>query len=293
MRRSRLTLSLSLLAGACTTLPPGPDVATAHGARVASLVAPVHDTARHAATCKVYHHVFAPDGRLLTKGDGGQFPHHRGMFVGWNRTKCGAETFDFWHLDHGESQRFAGFRDAAELALPAGAQVAAIDWCAADGRPIVRELRGLAVTELADGAIVLHVRVRLATDRDRVALDGDPQHSGQQFRALQRFADDGAEPVRYVRPDGATARGNDVWTGCDWIAAVLPLPDGPVTVLRVEAASNPGDVRWSTRPYGRFGATFARELTPAAPRVFDWYYVVSPGERDAVWCARAAAALRG
>lgn len=293
MRRTRLSLLLSLLTGACAAAPAGPDVVTARGRRAARLVAPVYDPSRHAATCKVYHHVFAPDGRLLTKGDGGQFPHHRGLFVGWNRTTSGGETFDFWHLNHGESQRFAGYRAAVDLALPEGAQVCAVDWCAVDGRTIVRELRGLAVDELPDGTFALHVRVRLATDQAMVALGGDPQHSGHQFRALQRFADDGAEPVRYVRPDGATARGNDVWTDCEWIAAVLPLPDGPVTVLRVEAPTNRGDVRWSTRPYGRFGATTALTLTPDRPLVFDWYYVVAAGERDARACERTAAALRG
>ncbi|NDE98604.1 MAG: hypothetical protein EB034_10040, partial [Verrucomicrobia bacterium] len=37
-------------------------------------------------TYKPYLHVFAPDGdQLITKGPGGQFTHHRGIFIGWNK----------------------------------------------------------------------------------------------------------------------------------------------------------------------------------------------------------------
>src|SRR5262245_2981597 len=37
-----------------------------------------------AATMKVFHHVYDPTGqRLVTKGPGGLFPHHRGLFYGF------------------------------------------------------------------------------------------------------------------------------------------------------------------------------------------------------------------
>jgi len=36
-------------------------------------------------TYKPYLHVFDKDGAVpITKGPGGLFPHHRGIFVGWN-----------------------------------------------------------------------------------------------------------------------------------------------------------------------------------------------------------------
>ena len=63
---------------------------------------------RRDATYKVYHHVFSPDGeRLLTKGPGGKFPHHRGIFFGYNRISYeldGPKKADIWHLRKGESQ---------------------------------------------------------------------------------------------------------------------------------------------------------------------------------------------
>ena len=37
-------------------------------------------------TKKIYHMVYAPDGsRFITKGVGGRFPHHRGIYFGYNR----------------------------------------------------------------------------------------------------------------------------------------------------------------------------------------------------------------
>ncbi|MCA8951167.1 MAG: PmoA family protein [Planctomycetes bacterium] len=95
---------------AAPTPKPDPDeVRTANGTLVARLVREPHDPNAHLATSKVYHHVYAPDGRLLTKGLGGTFPHHRGLFVGWNKTTFGGTQHDFWHCGHGETQQFRGF----------------------------------------------------------------------------------------------------------------------------------------------------------------------------------------
>ena len=249
-----------------------------------------HDPAHHLDTCKVYHHVYAPDGRLLSKGTGGEFPHHRGLFLGWNDVRCGGERFDFWHCSHGETQQHAGFVDPGALSLQGlGWQAAAIDWRDGKGRTLVRERRALRATALDAATTQLEVMVELASD-EPVRLRGDPQHSGHQFRALEEFAEPGAPPVRYVRPANARGGPDDVWTGCAWIAAVLPLGSGPVTVLRVEDAGNPQPVRWSTRPYGRFGATFAVDLQPGAPQRFNWRYLVALGELDAARCEALAAA---
>ncbi|HUU31439.1 MAG TPA: DUF6807 family protein, partial [Phycisphaerae bacterium] len=38
-------------------------------------------------TYKPYLHVLAPDGTLLTKGPGGLYTHHRGIFIGWMKLK--------------------------------------------------------------------------------------------------------------------------------------------------------------------------------------------------------------
>lgn len=286
-------LLLSLAACASPSRPPtDPDlVTTPNGRTVASLQRAAYDAAHHGETCKVFHHVFAPDGRLLTKGLGGEFEHHRGLFLGWNQMQWQGEAFDFWHCRKGESQQFVAF--AVDDAAPAadGWQVVTIDWRTAHGASVLQERRALQARELDAETTVLQVRSELRATSTPVRLDGDPQHAGQQFRALQQFAEKGSEPVQYLRPAAATGGKDDVWTGCRWTAAVLPMPGGPVTVLRVEGAGNPGPTRWSTRPYGRFGATFRTELLPDQPRSLTWSYAIALGARDLPWCERTAASL--
>ena len=243
-------------------------------------------------TCKVFHHVFAPDGTLLTKGLGGKFGHHRGLFLGWNQTKKKDKTYDFWHLNKGESQRFRGLSLTHAIGIDEAGQVSLIDWCDPQGKIVIRELRGLHVVDYSDDHYTLLMRSKCSTLIDDIILTGDPQHAGQQFRALQRFAEEDQNRVTYLRPEGAKDHGNDVWTQCNWIAAILKLDDASYTVLRVEAADNPGETKWSTRDYGRFGATRTVTVKKAHPLVLNQYYVVANGAHDAAWCQQHAAKLR-
>ncbi|MEO6594609.1 MAG: DUF6807 family protein [Planctomycetota bacterium] len=287
----RLTslLCTALLASCATTAPGNSDqLAIATGTVAANLEHPLYAASDHDATCKVFHHVWAPDGRLLTKGLGGLFPHHHGLFLGWNKMRCRGHSFDFWHCQRGETQRFVAFVAPESCGLAADWQVAAIDWLAGDGQPVLHERRALRARVARDDSTVLDVQIQLRAASDPVQLTGDPQHAGHQFRALQQFAEKGAEPVRYVRPTTAKPQPNDVWANCAWIAAVLPLTDGPVTVLRIEGEHNPRPVLWSTRGYGRFGATFSHELLPRQPLELRYTYIVALGERDADWCERTA-----
>jgi hypothetical protein len=282
----RLAVFAIAVLAACAAPTPQPtaELRLPSGAVVAALVHPRYDAADAAATCKPFHRVFAGDGRQLTKDLGGEFPHHRGVFLGWNQVVCGDATLDFWHCSKGEAQRtlaVAGGGDAP--------QTATIAWTDAANTEILRETRTVAARALTDGVFALDVVSTLTTAQSRVRLGGDPQHAGNQFRAVQRFAEKDAPKVDYVRPAGAGAHGNDVWTGCRWIAAVLPLDGGPVTVLRIEGADNP-PADWSTRPYGRFGAMWRAELTPAAPLRLAVTYVVATGARDAAWCEATATA---
>lgn len=256
--------------------------------RAASLVARTWNPDDARPTCKVYHHIYAPDGTLLTKGEGGQFEHHRGLFVGWNKTKWNKQGFDFWHLKKGESQRWVGALEPKELGLAEGSSVHHIQWCAQDSTVVVDERRGLSILAHDDDSYTMLLRIECRAPNGDVHLGGDPQHAGQQFRALQRYAEKGAEPVRYVRPESAEQHKNDVWTNCDWIAQVQPLPNGPVTILRIESPKNPGKTTWSTRPYGRFGATRTFDVTKDKPLRIDQVYVVAMGEKDRAWCEAQA-----
>ena len=270
----------------------GLDLTFASGAPATMFFHREHDPKRHHDTCKVFHHVRALDGTLLTKGNGGMFQHHKGLFIGWNRTKWNGQRFDFWHMPKQELQVFRGFLPHDAMNMAEGAQVCAIEWITPAGEVVIAERRGLQITEQRADSYTLHLRSELRAPNGKVRLAGDPQHSGQQLRSPQAFAPADATKVAYVRPDDARGHGNDVWTECEWIAAIQRHGADSYTILRVEGAGNRGETKWSTRDYGRFGATRAVDVTPAQPLVLDQYYVIADGARDAAWCAARAAAIR-
>ncbi len=274
------------------TAAAGRDLTFRDGSPATTFFHKEHDEAHHHDTCKVFHHVRALDGTLLTKGNGGMFQHHKGLFIGWNRTAWNKRRFDFWHMPKQELQVFVGFLPHTALGMPKGAQVCKVDWITPEGEVVVAERRGLHLMAQHEDFYVLHLRNELRAPNGKVRLAGDPQHAGQQFRAPQTFAPKDAVKVSYVRPAGAEARGNDVWTGCDWIAEIQPHGEQRYTVLRVEGRDNRGETTWSTRDYGRFGATRTVDVTEERPLRLDQYYVIAAGARDATWCAAQAAKLR-
>ena len=54
-------------------------------------------------TYKPYLHIFDAAGeKPITKGAGGQYTHHRGIFIGWSKIRHEGNTYDRWHMRGGE-----------------------------------------------------------------------------------------------------------------------------------------------------------------------------------------------
>ena len=140
-------------------------------------------------TYKCYHHVFDGEGEhLLTKGPGGLYTHHRGLFIGWNRLTIEEKEYDFWHMKT-VTQRHAG-----TIELSAGGdrarQALRIDWCDEDGRVIMAERRELTIHHAEESAILLlDFKSEVTPKAGDVLLNGDPEHAGFQFRAHNDVAD--------------------------------------------------------------------------------------------------------
>src|SRR6185369_14605373 len=65
---------------------------------------------RRELTYKTYHHVYGPGTKtIITKGPGGLYPHHRGLYVAWNKTGYDGTESDFWHGSKGNHQRHITF----------------------------------------------------------------------------------------------------------------------------------------------------------------------------------------
>ncbi len=220
---------------------------------------------------KVYTHLYSPEtGARLTGARQQPYPHHRALWVGWQKVTDAKGTSNFWEVP-GPSQRFAGFVADREYADAVGAvEVARIEWVAPDGRVVVRELRQLRARPDGPGRTRIDVTSELTAVGSAVTLDGDAHHAGCQLRLSGDARD-----LAWHRPASATTLGNDVWTGADWTRAEFTLDGSRFTVMHTDDPANPRPVEYSTRPYGRFGSRFQATLLPGAPRTFRWHLAVT------------------
>ena len=101
-------------------------------------------------TAKVFHHVYGPGTKdLITKGAGGKFPHHRGLYVGWNKTSYEGKSHDFWHCRKGERLRHITFEEMS-VDENSAAMTARIHWVNPDGKVVVEERRTVEVCRSID-----------------------------------------------------------------------------------------------------------------------------------------------
>lgn len=255
------------------------------------------DEARRVATFKPFHHVFDPvTGIRLTKGDGGQYTHHRGIFFGYNRIAHGAgkgTKSDCWHCSGAARQEHREV--VRQSAGPvAGIQRVAIDWIGSDGKQLLGETRELDVVPVAGGTVI-DFASRLAAAAP-VSLDGDPQHAGVHFRASNEVHEATKRETYYLRPDGKGGPGDyrnwpqdKAYVDAPWHAASFVVGGQRYTVVRANRPANPGEARMSERDYARFGSYFAHELEPGKPLEVGYRFWVQPGELAVEEAARIAA----
>ena len=99
-------------------------------------------------TYKVFHHLYDPSGKaLVTNGPTGDaryskdvlYPHHRGLFYGFNRITYGdGKKVDMWGCAQGESQRHVQLL-ASGADRRHGWHRVAIDWYGGDGEVFAKE----------------------------------------------------------------------------------------------------------------------------------------------------------
>src|SRR5205823_2983307 len=136
------------------------------------------------ATFKVFHHLYFPvTGALVTKGAGGKYPHHRGIFFGFNKVTYGdGHKADVWHCTGDAYQSHDGFLGQAAGEM-LGRHRVKIGWHGEKKETFAEEERELtAYRRIGDGFLIEFASV-VRPKADRVRLDGDPQHAGFHFRA--------------------------------------------------------------------------------------------------------------
>lgn len=243
--------------------------------------------ARREETFKVYHHVFDPAGKqIVTKGPGGVYTHHRGLFYGFNKISYqldGAnKSADIWHC------RGAHMSHEAIVAVEEGPVLGrhrlAINWHGPDKGIFAKELREMTAYRVPGGTLI-EFASHLTSQVGSVKLDGDPQHAGFHFRAAQEVADKSFAQTIYLRPDGQDQPGKTRNWPDDpkhidlaWNAMSFVLGDQRFTCCYLDRPTNPKEARFSERNYGRFGSYFKFELNEATPLDVNYRIWLQPGE---------------
>lgn len=250
---------------------------------------------------KPFHHVYSPDGsRIVTKGPGGKYTHHRGLYFGFNRISYGpdfAEKCDVWHCKAPAHQAHEKVL-AKEEGFVVGRHRLAIGWHGAKGEKFADEQREVGVYNVAGGQFI-DFASQVSTVDGPIKLDGDPQHSGFHFRADNEVAELNAKQTYFLRPDGKGGPGETRnWSAKapeskavdePWKVMSFVLGGKRYSVLRIDHPENPGEDRSSERDYGRVGGYFEYEITKDAPLRVRYRVVLKDGEFTAEEAERLAA----
>jgi hypothetical protein len=219
---------------------------------------------------KVFHHLFDPSGRrLVTKGPGGKYTHHRGIYYGFNNTTYAGKKVDIWHCSnaHQAHEKFLAVHDG----LVFGRHVLQIAWHGVGKEVFAREERALTVYHVPGGTLV-EFASRLTPVLAPLKLDGDPQHAGFHFRADNEVAETTAKQTVFIRPDGPGKPGETRnWpaqkehVNLPWNAMSFVLGGTRYTAAYLDRPENPKEARFSERDYGRFGSYFVHTLEEGKP----------------------------
>lgn len=234
-------------------------------------------------TYKVFTHLYNFDGdALLTKGSGGLYTHHRGLFIGWMDTSFGDQTVDTWHM-RGCYQTHLEWLEQ-EVGESESRQVELIEWRDRSDVPFIRETRTIAARVGEGGLRIVDFQSRLEAVDHPVTLRGDLQHAGMQIRLANEVSDH-PETTQYILPDIAEVQEDDEVVGAWWAGCNADIGDNRYGFIHMTRPDHPTGVPvYSIRPYGRFGAFSEHEVEPGEPLVLNYRIVVSDAPMDRPAC---------
>lgn len=225
-------------------------------------------------TYKPYLHVFDAGGeKPITKGPGGQYTHHRGIFLGYSKLGFDGQRFDLWHMKGVQQvhQKFlkqeAGDDKAVFTSL--------IHWNDKEGKPILKEERSFTIAPGPDGGYAtIEMTSRLQAERGDVELAGDPEHAGAQFRPANEV--DRKKTIYYFPGENTDPRKNK---DLRWVGETFTLDGKQYSVVILNNPDNPeGTVFSAYRDYGRFGAYPTATIKQGETLTLDYKWLIKEGE---------------
>lgn len=241
------------------------------------------DAAHREQTYKVYTHIYDFEGSApITKGAGGKFTHHRGMFIGWKDTIVQGRDIDTWHMPD-NAQHHVAWKEL-ESSAEHGRQVEEIEWRDDSDRTFIKELRTIAARADAEGRRIVDFTSNLASLAGTIQLKGDLQHAGMQVRLANEVSEH-EDSTLYILPEGAEELDDDKVVGAWWVACSAVVQGKRYWLIHMTAPDIPtGRPVYSIRRYARFGAFFEPELTEAAPLTLRFRVVLSQTELSREVC---------
>jgi hypothetical protein len=224
-------------------------------------------------TYKPYLHVFDAEGKApITKGPGGEYTHHRGIYIGWNKIGFNGKTYDRWHMKGGEQvvQGQLGTRsDAASATV-----TSTVHWNDEAGKPILVETRTLAFLRApAPAYALIDFRSELQAPSGDVSLDGDPEHAGIHFRPANEV-DRAKTAYAYAGANVDPHKATDL----AWVGETFSLNGKAYSVVQMNHPGNPQGTRVSAyRNYGRFGMFPSATVKSGETRSFAYRFLVAEG----------------
>ncbi len=259
-------------------LVPEKELKVLEGARTLAAFQIALDTStgetRH-NTYKPFLHVMDPNGLgPITKGPGGRFTHHRGIFLGFNRIGFKGKRYDLWHMKVGV-QRHVGFTE--QSSNPDEARFTShISWETNDGIRILDEERTMIFHRPPASAYALiEMHSVLHASQGDLVMNGDPEHAGAQFRPANEIIDERTQ--YFFHEDGINPKKD---LDLPWAGETFVLPSGMYSVVILNHPENPEGTRFSAyRDYGRFGAFPNFEIAEGESRTLRYQWLIKVGPR--------------
>jgi acetyl esterase/lipase len=231
---------------------------------------------RRLETYKPFLHVYDKAGKkVITKGAGGQFTHHRGIFLGFSRTKIGENRYDLWHMKEGVQahQRFTDVSGDAGR----GGFVAEITWQDNAGKPLLREKRHLSFSIPPEGAYgLIEMKSELMAVAGDAHMGGDPEHAGAQFRPANDVVK--AETRYTFHTEGIDPKKD---LDLPWVGESFRLESGKpkFSVVILNHPDNPTGTKFSAyRDYGRFGAFPDFKISMEETATLRYRWIIGQGD---------------
>lgn len=244
---------------------------------------------RRMETYKPYLHVFDAEGKEpITKGPGGEYTHHRGIFIGWRMITFDGKKYDRWHMigltdkkDPEKSTKPGDIVHEKFLEQKADADSATFTslthWDSDPGAPplLVEERTFTFHRAPAPARLTIDFTSKLTAANGDVMLDGDPEHAGIHYRPSDEVD---REKTLYVIPAENPHPHKDV--DYPWVGETYTLKNGKTySVVEMIHPSDPKEEHWSAyRNYGRFGAFFKQEVKSGQSLELKYRFLIADGE---------------